>query len=123
MAMVVRFYKTSWFAKAAKKARISDVELREAILQVLQGQADDLGGGVFKKRLNKNEHRAIVISKSKGFWIYEFIFAKKDRGNIEIAELKAFRALAKTYNALNEQQIAKLLHNRDWIEILPELLQ
>jgi hypothetical protein len=123
MAIPVRFYKTSWFAKAAKKARISDVELLEAILQVLQGQADDLGGSVFKKRLNKNEHRAIILSKSNGFWIYEYVFAKKDRSNIEIAELKAFRELAKIYSALNEQQIAKLLHNRDWIEILPELLQ
>jgi hypothetical protein len=116
-------YKTSWFSKAAKKAHISDVELREAILQVMNGQAIDLGGGVYKKRLNKNEHRAIILSKTKRFWIYEYVFAKKDRSNVEFSELNAFRELAKIYSTLNEQQISKLLADRDWIEILPELLQ
>ena len=45
----IRAFKTAWFGKAAKKARIGDLALRAAILEVIQGQADDLGGGVFKK--------------------------------------------------------------------------
>lgn len=48
-----RIFKTAWFAKAAAKARIDDFELCTAIGQVMTGQADDLGGGVFKKRLSK----------------------------------------------------------------------
>lgn len=52
-----RVFKTAWFAKATKKARISDKALSAAIRQVALGQADDLGGGVFKKRLNDNMHR------------------------------------------------------------------
>jgi hypothetical protein len=44
-------YKTKWFAKAARKADIADAELCAAISEVEQGQADDLGGGVWKKRL------------------------------------------------------------------------
>jgi hypothetical protein len=51
----VRVFKTAWFAKAARKAHISDEELCSAIQQVTLGQADDLGGGVFKKRLRKNQ--------------------------------------------------------------------
>jgi hypothetical protein len=47
----LRAFKTAWFNKAAKKARIGDDELVEAIREVMLGQADDLGGGVFKKRL------------------------------------------------------------------------
>ena len=46
-----RAFKTAWFAKEARKATISDAELCRAISQVMQGQADDLGGGVYKKRL------------------------------------------------------------------------
>jgi hypothetical protein len=38
----VRFFKTSWFNKAAKKANIPDEALCKAIYQVMQGQADDL---------------------------------------------------------------------------------
>jgi len=29
----------------------------------MEGQAEDLGEGVFKKRLNKNMHRSIVLAK------------------------------------------------------------
>ena len=45
---LTRAFKTAWFAKAAKKARIGDPALMAAIREVGQGQADDLGGGVFK---------------------------------------------------------------------------
>ena len=119
----MRSFKSSWFAKAANKARISDKELANAIAQVILGQADDLGGGVFKKRLNKNEHRAIILSRVQGFWIYEYLFAKKDRDNIDEAELKAFRALVKTYTTLTERQIAALIENKEWIEIISEKTQ
>ncbi len=55
-----------------------------------------------KKRLNKNEHRAIILAKGGERWIYEFLFAKKDRGNIEDDELKAFRKLAADYAGLRK---------------------
>ena len=38
-----RAFKTAWFTKAARKARIKDDELCEAIEEVRKGQADDLG--------------------------------------------------------------------------------
>ncbi|MDP1691244.1 MAG: type II toxin-antitoxin system RelE/ParE family toxin [Burkholderiaceae bacterium] len=40
-----RVFKTAWFTRAARKARIGDGELCVAIQQVMAGQADDLGGG------------------------------------------------------------------------------
>ena len=58
-----RVFKTAWFTRAARKARIGDGELCVAIQQVMAGQADDLGGGVFKKRLNDNLHRSIIVAK------------------------------------------------------------
>lgn len=53
-----RTFKTAWFAKAARNARITDDKLCEAIQEVMKGQADDFGGGVFKKRRNGNRHRS-----------------------------------------------------------------
>lgn len=50
-----RSFKTAWFAKAARKAHITDEELCSAISQIVRGQVDDLGGGVYKKRLGKNQ--------------------------------------------------------------------
>jgi hypothetical protein len=61
----VRDFKTSWFAKAARKAHITDDELSSAVSQVAIGQADDLGGGVYKKRLKK---KPIPFDHSREGW-------------------------------------------------------
>jgi hypothetical protein len=116
-----RIFVTAWFSKTARKALISERELCGAARQVIAGQADDLGGGVFKKRLNKNDHRAIILTKVGDFWIYEYLFAKKDMENIDKAELLAFRMLAKNYAKLTEIQIETLLLQRQWIEICKEM--
>ena len=113
----MRVFKAAWFTKAARKARISDSELCEAISEAMKGQADDLGGGVFKKRLNKTMHRGIILAKGGRRWFYEYIFAKQDRGNIDNDELDAFRKLAKAYAGLTEPQLAALLDNKDLTEI------
>ncbi len=112
-----RVFKTARFSKDAKKARISDAELCAAIRQVMSGQADDLGGGVFKKRLNDNMHRSIILAKGGRYWVYEYLFAKKDRDNIEDDELTAFRSLAKAYAGLTDVQIAALVSGKDIVEI------
>lgn len=112
-----RVFKTARFSKDAKKAKLKDVELCLAIQQVLSGQVDDLGGGVFKKRLNNNQHRSIILAKGGKYWIYEYLFAKKDRANIESDELLAFRLLANSYAGLTEQQVGQLLFNGDFVEI------
>ena len=112
-----RVFKTAWFTKAARKALIGDDELCEAIRQVTLGQADDLGGGVYKKRLGKNRYRSIVVAKGREDWVFEYLFAKQDRANIEDEELARFRGLAKAYQALNEDQVDQLLANRAWVEI------
>jgi hypothetical protein len=112
-----RVFKTAWFNKAAKRARIGDVELCAAIRQVMRGQADDLGGGVFKKRLNDNMHRSIVLAKGELYWVYAYLFAKKDRANISRDELVAFRKLADGYASSTEDQLAVQLRNGDLTEI------
>jgi hypothetical protein len=114
---VGRVFKTAWFSKAARKARISDAELCEAIAEVLKGQCDDLGGGVFKKRLNKNMHRSIILAKSGRLWVYEYLFAKKDRANIDDDELAGFRKLAKGYQGLTDHQLTALIQDGDLVEI------
>ena len=110
-------FKTAWFAKAARKAHINDEELCSAIFQVAQGQADDLGGGVYKKRLRKNQYRSIILARFGAFWIYEYLFAKQDRANIDEDELLEFRKLVKVYGSLTTKQVNQLLQDRAWMEI------
>lgn len=117
MKPFMRSFKTAWFSKAAKKAKISDQELCAAIRQVAQGQADDLGGGVYKKRLNNNLHRSIIVAKGGQHWIYAYLFAKKDQANIEDDELVAFRKLAKSYEAMTDAQLNQQMHTKALVEI------
>lgn len=112
-----RTFKTAWFTKAARKARITDDELCEAIRAVRKGQADDLGAGVFKKRLDKNRYRSVVLAKGRRFWVYAYLFAKKDRANIDDVELRAFRDLADIYAQKSDDQIEQELKAREIVEI------
>lgn len=112
-----RTFKTLRFAKDAKRAKIADKELCAAIEEVRLGQADDLGGGVFKKRLNENRHRSIILAKGGAHWIYEYLFGKSARDNIGEDELAAFRLLAKSYAGVSEKQLAALIAGGDLLEI------
>jgi hypothetical protein len=116
-APINRVFKTARFSKDAKKAKIKDRVLCDAIGQVMLGQGDDLGGGVFKKRLNDNLHRSIILAKGGKYWIFEFLYAKKDRANINDDELFAFRLLAKSYAGLTDPQLNQLLAASDLLEI------
>lgn len=115
-----RTFKTEWFSKEASKASISDAELCKAIKQVQQGQCDNLGGGVFKKRLSKNVYRSIIVAKGGKYWVYTFLFAKKDRENIDKKELEAFRQLADLYEKKTDKALEKELKLNVLVEICNE---
>ncbi len=49
---VARIFKNSWFERFARKERIADASLREAVERAESGLVDaDLGGGVIKQRV------------------------------------------------------------------------
>jgi hypothetical protein len=112
-----RVFKTAWFAKAAAKRGISDVALCEAIEQVKLGQAIDLGGGVWKKKLNDNMDRSIIAAKGSANWIFLFLFQKGDRQNISRAELAGFKKLADGYAIASLEAITQLLGKELLVEI------
>jgi hypothetical protein len=112
-----RVFKTAWFSRAARKAKISDQELCKAIAQVMAGQADDLGGGVYKKRLSNNQYRSIILARGGDYWVYEFLFAKQDMANIDDAELAAFKRLAKIYAAMSVDEAERQIDDGHWTEI------
>jgi hypothetical protein len=120
---VARVFKTAWFTKAAKKALIKDGELCAAVAAAMAGQADDLGGGVFKKRLDKNRSRSIILAKGRRYWVYAYLFAKKDRANIDDDELKAFRKLADLYAEKTDVEIDKELGAKVIVEICHDQAQ
>lgn len=112
-----RVFKTRHFAKQAANAEIEDDELCHAAVELTKGQGQSLGGRVWKKRLNKNLHRSIVITRAGNLWIFTFLFAKNDRENIGAQELEGFKKLAKDYGAASANALDTLLRNGDLKEI------
>ena len=112
-----RAFKSAWFSKAARKAKISDSVLCKAIARVMAGQADDLGGGVYKKRLSNNQYRSIILARAGSFWIYEFLFAKQDMANIDDDDLRKLRNLAKYYGSMTSEDADTFVVDGQWIEI------
>ena len=112
-----RVFKTAWFSRAARKARIPDTELCEAIRQVKLGQADSLGGGVFKKHLRLNLYRSIILGKGGRYWVYVYLFAKQDRANIEDDELASFRDLADLYTQKSNADLTREINSGELVEI------
>jgi hypothetical protein len=110
-------FKTAWFAKTERKALIADAELCAAIRQVMLGQADDLGGGVFKKRLGRNHYRSIIVARGGRYWVYAYLFAKKDRANIEDKDLANLRAFAAIFARKTDAEIGLELQLEELLEI------
>lgn len=112
-----RAFKTRWFSKAAAKARIGDDELCNAFAEALRGQIVDLGGGVFKKRLDRNRHRSILLARGGRHWFFTYLFAKKDRDNIDVDELAAFKDLADLYAVKTDDALQTELAVKELVEI------
>jgi hypothetical protein len=51
------------------------------------------------------------------FWIYEFLFSKQNKANLEDFELKSFRNLAKVYQAMSDEGLALEVGDGSLIEI------
>lgn len=50
-------------------------------------------------------------------WVYGYLFAQKDRANIDDDELAGFKKLAKSYGKMTEEQLAATLTSLELWEI------
>jgi hypothetical protein len=108
----VRVFKTNWFVRFARKERIADRSLLEAVEQAERGLIDaDLGNGVIKQRVGRpgqgksGGYRTIIIYRSARRAIFVFGFTKSRMANIEPDELDGYRKLASIYLAKSEKDM------------------
>jgi hypothetical protein len=94
----LRVFKTKWFVRFARRSRIDDAMLLEAIMRAERGLIDaDLGGGIIKQRVARpNEGRSggfrtIVGYRSQERAVFLYGFAKNERDNIKADELESLR--------------------------------
>src|SRR5580700_9998016 len=112
----MRVLKSRWFAKFARKQRISDAKLCEAVADAERGLIDaDYGGGVIKQRIARpNEgksggYRSIILFRrgERSFFVYGF--AKSERPNIDESEERDFKELAGILLRASDDDLTKLL--------------
>jgi len=120
----LRIFKNAWFCRFARREKIKDAVLKEAIARAERGLIDaELGGGVIKQRLARpgqgrsGGYRSIIIFQKgqRAFFVYGF--AKSDRENIEPDETAAFKKSAKAFFALSDKQIEILIKDEELSEV------
>jgi hypothetical protein len=110
----VRVFKNKPFARFARKARLDDAALEEAVGRAARGLIDaDLGGGVIKQRIAREGggksggFRTIILFRAKTLSFFVHGFAKNERDNIGDDELAAFKLLAAQLLAYDETALAR----------------
>ena len=120
----MRIFKNAWFSRFARREKIKDSVLIDAVARAGRGIIDaDLGGGVIKQRLARpgqgksGGYRSIIIFQKgeRAFFVYGF--AKSDRENIEADETAAFKKSAKAFFALTDKQIEAMIKEQELMEI------
>ena len=114
--VVVGIFKTKWLARFARRARIADNSLSEAIERASRGTIDgDLGGGIIKQRVARGGqgrsggYRMLIAYQAGARAVFLYAFAKNERENIGPDELLTLREIGATWLAADWQRIAHAL--------------
>jgi hypothetical protein len=119
-----RVFKTRWFQRFARKERIRDAVLLDAVARAEKGQVDaDLGGGVIKQRIARpgqgksGGYRTIIFFRQGERAVLAYGFAKSERPNIDADDEKQFKEAARHVLRLTDKQIAELVKAGDFVEV------
>jgi hypothetical protein len=114
----VRVFKTKWFARFARRERIGDASLAEAVRRAERGLVDaDLGGGVIKQRVARpgqgrsGGYRVLAAYRRKTRAVFLFGFAKSERDNVEDDELATLRDIARGWLEADGKALARAIED------------
>jgi hypothetical protein len=100
----LRVFKTKSFVRFARRERISDESLADAVRRAERGLIDaDLGGGVIKQRVARpgqgrsGGFRVLLAYRAKARTVFLFGFAKSERDNIDDDELATLQDVGKQF--------------------------
>ncbi len=112
----MRVFKTKWFTRYARRERIGDHGLCEAIERAQRGIVDaDLGGGVIKQRVARtgqgrsSGYRLLVAYRSGDRAVFLYGFTKSERDNIEDDELATLREIAASWLEADDERLERAI--------------
>lgn len=120
-------YATKAFSRFAGKADLEDGDLLTAAEAVMAGRFDaDLGGGVFKQRVAREGggksggFRTILLFRVGGHCFFAHGFAKNEKANVSVKELKALKKLADTLLGLSAEDIETAVNAGELRELVDD---
>jgi hypothetical protein len=123
----VRIFKNKSFARFARKVRLEDSALHEAVANVERGAIDaDLGGGVVKQRIARagggksGGFRTIILFRAGARAFFVHGFAKSGQDNIRDDELAAFKMLAAELLNYDDAALARVLAAGHLMEVMDD---
>jgi hypothetical protein len=121
---VTRIFKNGWFERFARKERLSDSALREAVEGAESGLVDaDLGGGVIKQRVARpgkgksGGYRTLILYRQGDRAIFAFGFAKSAQANISKADLALLKDSAAEALGWDGEELDRLVASGTLVEI------
>ncbi|WP_369412025.1 type II toxin-antitoxin system RelE/ParE family toxin [Hephaestia mangrovi] len=121
---MIRIFKNGWFERFARKEKLSDTALREAIVRAQSGLIDaDLGGGVIKQRVARpgkgksGGYRTLILFRRDDRAIFAFGFTKARQANISKADLALLREAAAEALEWSDEELDRLVASGTLVEI------
>ena len=120
----MRVFKNSWFRKFARKERIADVTLCDAVSRAERGIVDaDLGGGLIKQRIARPDsgrsggYRSVIIFRRGTRAVFAFGYAKSAMDNLGAADERDLKEAAKLLLAFSDAEIDRLVTLDELVEV------
>ena len=120
----VRIFKVKWFVRFARREKVTDESLKEAIMRAERGLIDaDLGHGIIKQRVARPGrgrsagYRMAVAYRAGDRAVFLYGFAKNEQDNIAPGELMTLREIGEAWLGADKTRIAHALDE----EVLQEI--
>ena len=121
----MRVFKNAWFVRFARKERISDAALCDAVARAEKGLIDaDLGGGLLKQRVARSGggksggYRTLLFFRAGSRAVFAFGFAKSDRANIDADDERDFKRTAKLMLGFADIDMDRLVSMGEFEEVV-----
>lgn len=108
----MRLFETKWFVRYARRERLAEQSLREAIARAERGLVDaDLGGGIIKQRVARTGEgrsggfRLLIAYRSGNRAVFLYGFAKSEQDNIGADELETLREIGAAWLSAKKERL------------------
>jgi hypothetical protein len=120
----LRVFATKVFVRFARKERLDDKRLCEAVTRAERGLVDaDLGGNLIKQRVARpgggrsGGYRTVIAYRASQRSVFLYGFAKNERDNIDDRELDELKKLARHFLIYTDEQIATAVQQTELKEV------